>query len=107
MRPFGGLQPRQAFDRPRLKSPDGIAVVKKIAAKADVVMASFRPGVIARLGFGYDDIQKVNPKVIYCSVSGFGQTGPRQAPDRRRPDPGVQRHDGDEPPATERRGARA
>ncbi len=59
-----------------LKSADGIAVVKKIAAKAHVVMESFRPGVISRLGFGYEDIKKVNPKVVYCSVSGFGQTGP-------------------------------
>ena len=59
-----------------LKSPDGIAVVKKIAAKAHVVLESFRPGVISRLGFGYEDIKKVNPKVVYCSVSGFGQTGP-------------------------------
>ena len=59
-----------------LKSPDGIAVAKKIAAKADVVMESFRPGVIARLGFGYEDLKKINPKVVYCSVSGFGQTGP-------------------------------
>ena len=59
-----------------LKSPDGIAVVKKLAAKADVVMESFRPGVIQRLGFGYEDVKKVNPKVVYCSVSGFGQTGP-------------------------------
>jgi len=59
-----------------LKSADGRAVVQKLAAKADVVMESFRPGVISRLGFGYDDIKKVNPKVVYCSVSGFGQTGP-------------------------------
>ncbi|MCW5747417.1 MAG: CoA transferase [Alphaproteobacteria bacterium] len=59
-----------------LKSPDGVAVVKKIAAKASVVVESFRPGVISRLGFGYDDIRKLNPSVVYCSVSGFGQTGP-------------------------------
>ena len=59
-----------------LKSADGIEVVKKIAAKAHVVMESFRPGVISRLGFGYDEIKKINPNVIYCSVSGFGQTGP-------------------------------
>ena len=58
-----------------LKSADGIAVVRKLAAKAQVVMESFRPGVIKRLGFGYDDIRKVNPSVVYCSVSGFGQTG--------------------------------
>jgi crotonobetainyl-CoA:carnitine CoA-transferase CaiB-like acyl-CoA transferase len=59
-----------------LKSADGLAVVKKIAARADVVMESFRPGVIGRLGFGYEDMKKLNPKVVYCSVSGFGQTGP-------------------------------
>ncbi len=59
-----------------LKSPDGIAVARKLAAKAHVVMESFRPGVIQRLGFGYDEIRKVNPTVVYCSVSGFGQTGP-------------------------------
>ena len=59
-----------------LKSPDGVAVVKKIAARADVVVESFRPGVIARLGFGYEDVKKINPAVVYCSVSGFGQTGP-------------------------------
>ena len=51
-------------------------MVKKLAAKADVVMESFRPGVIQRLGFGYEDVKKINPKVVYCSVSGFGQTGP-------------------------------
>ncbi len=59
-----------------LKSSDGIAVVRKIAAKADVVVESFRPGVIGRLGFGYEDLRKINPAVVYCSVSGFGQTGP-------------------------------
>jgi crotonobetainyl-CoA:carnitine CoA-transferase CaiB-like acyl-CoA transferase len=59
-----------------LKSTDGIAVVNRIAAKAHVVMESFRPGVIQRLSFGYEAVKKVNPKVVYCSVSGFGQTGP-------------------------------
>ena len=59
-----------------LKAPDAIAVVNKIAAKAAVVVESFRPGVITRLGFGYEAIKKANPSVVYCSVSGFGQTGP-------------------------------
>ena len=59
-----------------LKSPDGLAVVRKIAATANVVMESFRPGVIERLGLGYDAVKAVNPKVIYGSVSGFGQSGP-------------------------------
>ena len=82
-----------------LKSADGKAAVNRLMAKANVIVESFRPGVISRLGFGYEDAPKVNPSVVYCSVSGFGQTGPyEQAADRRRPDPGVQRHDGDEPP---------
>ena len=59
-----------------LKSADGKAVVNKLMAKANVVIESFRPGVISRLGFGYEDARKINPKVVYCSVSGFGQTGP-------------------------------
>jgi crotonobetainyl-CoA:carnitine CoA-transferase CaiB-like acyl-CoA transferase len=59
-----------------LKAPAGMEVVKRIAAKADVVVESFRPGVMNRLGRGYEAMKAVNPKVIYCSVSGFGQTGP-------------------------------
>jgi formyl-CoA transferase len=50
--------------------------VKKIAAKANVVMESFRPGVISRLGFGYDDVKKINPRIICAFGSGFGQSGP-------------------------------
>ncbi len=59
-----------------LKSKDGIEIVRNIAAKADVIVESFRPGVISRLGFGYEAMKAANPKVVYCSVSGFGQTGP-------------------------------
>jgi crotonobetainyl-CoA:carnitine CoA-transferase CaiB-like acyl-CoA transferase len=60
-----------------LKNPDGLAVAKKLASEADVVVESFRPGVMARFGLGYEDVRKVNPKVVYLSVTGFGQTGPR------------------------------
>jgi crotonobetainyl-CoA:carnitine CoA-transferase CaiB-like acyl-CoA transferase len=59
-----------------LKHPDGIALAKKMIASADVVMESFRPGVIARLGLGYDVVRELNPKIVYCSVSAYGQTGP-------------------------------
>ena len=59
-----------------LKAAAGMEVVKRIAAKADVVVESFRPGVMQRLGLGYEAMKALNPKVIYCSVSGFGQTGP-------------------------------
>src|SRR4029079_9251824 len=45
--------------------------------RADIVVEQFRPGVMDRLGFGYDGVRKINPKLIYCSVSGYGQSGPR------------------------------
>lgn len=59
-----------------LKNPDGIALAKRMIATADVVMESFRPGVMARLGLGFDVVKEINPKIIYCSVSAYGQTGP-------------------------------
>jgi crotonobetainyl-CoA:carnitine CoA-transferase CaiB-like acyl-CoA transferase len=51
-------------------------IVFRLAAKADVVMENFRPGVMDRLGFGYAALSEINPKLIYCAISGFGQTGP-------------------------------
>ena len=59
-----------------LKHPGGIALAKRMIATADVVMESFRPGVMTRLGLGYDAVREVNPKIVYCSVSAYGQTGP-------------------------------
>jgi crotonobetainyl-CoA:carnitine CoA-transferase CaiB-like acyl-CoA transferase len=47
--------------------------------RADIVMEQFRPGVMARLGLGYDDLSKINPRIIYCSISGYGQSGQRAA----------------------------
>ncbi len=67
-----GLE-RAQFD---LKSPDGKDAFLRLAAKADVIIESFRPGVVARLGIGYDDVQAVNAGIVYCSTSGFGQDGP-------------------------------
>ncbi|MEM6622357.1 MAG: CoA transferase [Pseudomonadota bacterium] len=60
-----------------LKTPEAVALVKRIAAKADVVAESARPGATERLGLSYEAIRAVNPEVIYLSVSGFGQEGPR------------------------------
>ena len=60
-----------------LKSDGGREAFLALAAKADVIIESFRPGVTARLGLGYDDVKAVNPAIVYCSTTGFGQDGPR------------------------------
>lgn len=59
-----------------LKSKDGRAILHKLIERADVLLENFRPGVLDRLGFGYEAVTKLNPRTIYCSVSGFGHTGP-------------------------------
>src|SRR5881409_3044862 len=59
-----------------LKAPDGLAIVRRLAARADVVLENWRPGTAPRLGLGWDDVRALNPRAIYCSISGFGQTGP-------------------------------
>lgn len=59
-----------------LKSDAGRELFLKLAAEADLVIENFRPGVMDRLGIGYADVQKVRPDVLFCSISGFGQTGP-------------------------------
>jgi crotonobetainyl-CoA:carnitine CoA-transferase CaiB-like acyl-CoA transferase len=59
-----------------LKHPDGPALVRRMAARADVVLESFRPGVMDRLGIGYAALRELNPRLVYCSVSAYGQTGP-------------------------------
>lgn len=59
-----------------LKAPEGKAMFLEMVKKADVVLENYRPGVMARLGLNYDELKKVNPAIIYASVSGFGQYGP-------------------------------
>jgi crotonobetainyl-CoA:carnitine CoA-transferase CaiB-like acyl-CoA transferase len=59
-----------------LSKGEAIAIVRKLAAQADVVMENFRPGVMDKLGIGYAALSDINPRLIYCAVSGFGQTGP-------------------------------
>ena len=59
-----------------LKSPDARQAIMKLAETADVVVQNFRPGVMDRLGYGYDDFKAVNPRIVYCSGSGYGEDGP-------------------------------
>ena len=75
-----------------LKSDDGAAVVWRMIEDADVFIENFRPGVTARLGFSYEEVSKINPKIIYVSVSGFGPDGPMR--DRPAMDPVLQAFSG-------------
>lgn len=58
------------------KSPEGKEIFRKLVKDADVLVENFRPGVMDRLGLGYASLKAINPKLIYCAISGFGQTGP-------------------------------
>ena len=59
-----------------LKSPDAIDLVRRLVAGSDIVVENFRPGVMRRLKLDYGSLQALNPRLIYCSISGYGQTGP-------------------------------
>ena len=61
-----------------LKKPEGLQICKDLAAKADILIENFRPGTMSRLGMNYAALEKTNPRLIYVSVSGYGQTGPRR-----------------------------
>ena len=58
------------------KSPEGKELFKRLVKDADIVVENFRPGVMDRLGLGYPALAELNPRLIYCAISGFGQTGP-------------------------------
>ncbi|MGE5524042.1 MAG: CaiB/BaiF CoA transferase family protein [Rhodospirillaceae bacterium] len=59
-----------------MKEPRGKEIFMKLAAEADIITENFRPGVVRKLGIDYESVRQINPKVIYASMSGFGQTGP-------------------------------
>ncbi len=59
-----------------MKKPESAALVRRMVAQADIVLESFRPGVMARLGIGYEALSAVNPRIVFCSISAYGQTGP-------------------------------
>lgn len=62
-----------------LKSEEGKKILQKLIKTADILIENNRPGVMDRLGFGFNDVHKMNPELIYASISGFGQTGPYAA----------------------------
>ena len=59
-----------------LKEKDGIDILKKMIKESDVVIENFRKGTMEKLGIGYDELKKINPKIVYCEISGYGRTGP-------------------------------
>ena len=75
---FYAYSARRGYEQVRLdlKAPEGKDAFLRLAKQADVVLESYRPGVVDRLGIGYADVRAVNPRIVYCSTSGFGQDGP-------------------------------
>lgn len=61
-----------------LRHPKGVEIIKRVISVSDVVLENFRPGVLDKMGLGYSVLKQVNPRVILCSISGFGQTGPER-----------------------------
>jgi crotonobetainyl-CoA:carnitine CoA-transferase CaiB-like acyl-CoA transferase len=61
-----------------LADPEGQRIVRALAARADIVLENFKTGALAKYGLGYEDLSAVNPALIYCSITGFGQSGPRR-----------------------------
>lgn len=76
---FYGLNRNKRSVALDLKSLDGVEALKRLARSYDVLVESFRPGVMHRLGLSYQALSAENPRLIYCSISGFGQTGPDRA----------------------------
>ncbi len=62
-----------------MKAPEGQAILRQLIARSDVVLENFRPGTMERLGFGYAGLRKLNPRLVYCSISGFGESGPESS----------------------------
>src|SRR4030095_1868280 len=62
-----------------LKLPDGKAIFKRLARSSDILIENYRPGVMHALGLGYEALADINPRLIYASISGYGQTGPDPA----------------------------
>lgn len=81
-RPMGSFRPYDFVNRNKrsiaidLNTPEGVEVLRQLAASADILVENYRPGVLDRLGLGYAALAEINPRLIYCSISGFGHDGP-------------------------------
>jgi crotonobetainyl-CoA:carnitine CoA-transferase CaiB-like acyl-CoA transferase len=73
---FASLNRNKRSLAANLKDPDDVARVRRLCAVADIVIENFRPGVMDRLGLGYDALRERRPELVYCSVTGYGQSGP-------------------------------
>ncbi len=62
-----------------MKAVEGQEILRTLIARVDVILENFRPGAMERLGFGYDRLRRLNPRLIYCSISGFGESGPESS----------------------------
>jgi glutaryl-CoA transferase len=61
-----------------LKTPEGADALRRLIARADVLIENFKPGSLAALGFDYEAVKRLNPRLVYCSITGYGQSGPRK-----------------------------
>ena len=75
--PFALLNRGKSVVTVDFKDTAQVAALKPLIARADILIEQFRPGVMARAGLGYDDVKALNPRLVYCSISGYGQEGPR------------------------------
>ena len=73
---FNGVNRNKRHMSLNLKSDEGREIFYRMAKDADVILEGFRPGVVARLGVDYDTIKEINPRIVYCAITGYGQTGP-------------------------------
>ena len=74
--PFGSVNRNKKSVTVDLKSPEGLAAVRKLLKTADVLIENFRPGTLDRVGISYEQVSKDNPRLIWCSITGFGSDGP-------------------------------
>ncbi|MBC8247835.1 MAG: CoA transferase, partial [Deltaproteobacteria bacterium] len=59
-----------------IKAPEGREILRKLAKQSDILIENFKVGTLEKIGLGFEDLKKINPGIVYCSVTGFGQTGP-------------------------------